>query len=111
MLSVLLTAAVLFPNMGDAQILGVLLGGTVLAGLLALGVKCYERLCTQRTAPQEDGLPLTDRDNWRMPSLDSLPPAKLTLLSRVWMLVLRGYLVIAAGLLLIKLVQLAVSAN
>ena len=42
-----------------------------------------------------------------MPALHQLAPARITLLNKVWMLVLRGYLVIAAGLLLFKLFQLA----
>jgi len=43
-----------------------------------------------------------------MPALSELPPARLTLVSRVWMVVLRGYLVIAAGLVLLRIVQLAI---
>ena len=51
--------------------------------------------------------PLFDRDTWRMPPLDRLPPARLSPLSRIWMIVLRGYLVVAAGLVLLRIVQLA----
>jgi hypothetical protein len=110
MLSVVLTASVLFPEIGDRQILGVLIGGSVLAAALALGVKAYERL--QKTpAPMVVRYAPELRDEWRMSPLDTLPPARLTLLSRVWMLVLRGYLVIAAGLLLVKLVQLALASG
>jgi hypothetical protein len=49
------------------------------------------------------------RNEWRMPPLESLPPARLTLLNKIWMIVLRGYLAVAAGLLIAKLVQLAVA--
>jgi hypothetical protein len=42
-----------------------------------------------------------------MPPLDQLPPARLPLASRVWMIVLRGYLVIAGGLVLFRIFQLA----
>jgi len=106
MLSVILTASVLFPDIGERQIVGVMIGGSALAAVLALGVKAYERW--QRIpAPMEARHATGMRDEWRMPPLDDLPPAQLTLLNRTWMLVLRGYLVIAAGLLPVKLVQLA----
>ena len=49
------------------------------------------------------------RATWRMPPLHELPPARLTLLNRTWMIVLRAYLFVAAGLLLFKIVQLAVN--
>ena len=46
-------------------------------------------------------------DNWRMPPLSELPPAQLSVLSRVWMIVLRGYLLVAGGLVLVRIFQLA----
>jgi hypothetical protein len=44
---------------------------------------------------------------WRMPPLDQLPPARLSTISRIWMIVLRGYLIIAAGLVLLRIFRLA----
>jgi hypothetical protein len=46
-------------------------------------------------------------DKWRMPPLDQLPPARLSLASRIWMIVLRGYLIVAGGLVLFRIFQLA----
>jgi hypothetical protein len=46
-------------------------------------------------------------NTWRMPPLDQLPAAHLSRLSRIWMIVLRGYLIIAAGLVLFRILQLA----
>jgi hypothetical protein len=43
-----------------------------------------------------------------MPPLEQLPPARLTSLERVWLIVLRAHLVIAGGLVLIRIVTLAV---
>jgi hypothetical protein len=43
--------------------------------------------------------------------LSELPPMKLTLLDRVWLIVLRLYLALAAGMLEHRLVQLAVSGS
>jgi hypothetical protein len=45
-----------------------------------------------------------------MPPLDQLPPARLTTLNRVWLIVLRAYLVVAAGLVLIRIVTLAIGS-
>jgi len=109
MLSVILTASVLFPNIGENQILGILAGGSVLAAALALGVKAYERWHRHPAAATTMHVAPASRDEWRMPPLYTLPPSRLTLLSRTWMLVLRAYLLIAAGLLLVKLVQLAMN--
>ncbi len=110
MLSVILTASVLFPGITGGQIIGVLAGGSALAVVMAVVVKVYERWRggpVAQTVRVEHG----PRETWRMPSLASLAPAKLTLLNRIWMLVLRGYLLVAAGLPLAKLVQLALSAT
>jgi hypothetical protein len=46
-------------------------------------------------------------DHWRMPPLDQLPPARLSLASRIWMIVLRGYLIVAGSLVLFRIFQLA----
>ena len=110
MLSVILTASVLFPLISDGQIIGVLVVGSALTVMLAVAVKAYEKW-RGIAAEEEAHVKHAPRQSWRMPPLVSLPPAKLTLLSKTWMLVLRGYLVIAAGLLLTKLFQLALSAT
>jgi hypothetical protein len=48
-----------------------------------------------------------ERDSWRMPPLADLPPSRLTAASRLWMFVLRGYVLLAGGLVLARIVQLA----
>ena len=110
MLSVILTASVLFPGITEGQIIGVLVGGSMLTVAMAVVVKVYERW---RGEPVAQSLRVEQgpRESWRMPPLASLAPARITLLNRLWMLVLRGYLLVAAGLLLAKLVQLAFSAT
>jgi hypothetical protein len=47
------------------------------------------------------------RATWWMPQLETLAPAGLSS-KRVWMIVLRGYLIAAVTLVLVKVVQLAV---
>jgi Mn2+/Fe2+ NRAMP family transporter len=108
MLSVILTAAVLFPDLSEEWIIGILIGGSLLALVITAAAKLYElssdRNATFRFKPYQLRL---DRDTWRMPPLDLLPKARLSPLSRIWMIVLRGYLVVAAGLVLLRIVELA----
>ena len=103
MLSVILTASVLFPGIDAGWIVGILAGGSV----LALVVTVVVRLFTFATAkPEVHPIP-RDPQTWRMPPLDLLPQAKLSPLSRIWMIVLRAYLAIAGGLVLLRIVTLA----
>ena len=90
--------------------MAVLIGGSV----LALGVTFAIRLVARRRgapARSETPLPLAERATWRMPPLENLAPAQLTLLSRTWLIVLRGYLVIAAGLVFVRIAQLVAARH
>lgn len=110
MLSVILTASVLFPEMDEQWIVGILAGGSILAVVVTIGVKLFElqRASVKLTGANVGPGPMAhDRDTWRMPPLDQSPPASLNTLSRIWMIVLRGYLVVAAGLVLVRIFQLA----
>ena len=49
-----------------------------------------------------------NRDTWRMPPLARLPPLKLSLGARASMGALRLYLVVAGGLVLVRIVTLAI---
>jgi Mn2+/Fe2+ NRAMP family transporter len=105
MLSIILTASVLFPDLDEKWIIGVLAGGAVLAIVTTLLVNLYGLTERSRgTAPQQIA---HDLNVWRMPPLDQLPAARLSVISRIWMIVLRGYLIIAAGLVLFRIFQLA----
>jgi hypothetical protein len=105
MLSVILTASVLFPDLDAKWIIGVLGGGAVLAIVTALVVNLHGSGERSRSIARQ---PIAhDLDTWRMPPLDRLPPARLSTISRIWMIVLRGYLVVAAGLVLFRIFQLA----
>ncbi len=106
MLSIILTASVLFPDMDAQWIIGILLGGSVLAVVVTVLTKLYE-LTEMKPRRRIVALRWVDPDSWRMPPLDLLPPARLSVLSRIWMIVLRGYLVVAGGLVLFRIFQLA----
>jgi Mn2+/Fe2+ NRAMP family transporter len=104
MLSVILTASVLFPDMGENVILGILAGGSVLTIVTAIAVSALGRKTPDdRSVAWDPALRLV----WRMPPLNELPVTRLTLLSRIWMFVLRGYLFVAGGLVLFRIFQLA----
>jgi len=110
-LSIILTAATVFPDISASAILALLIGGVVLFAAAYLGSEAIRR--GARRAPYAEageaaacGTPAT-RINWRMPPLDELPPPRLTYATRLWMGALRGYLVIAVGLVIVKVVQMA----
>ncbi len=109
-LSVILTASVLFPDAVNAQmIFGILLGGGVGAVVISLVIMA---LSQNGKAPADDAAraaPQTaDRDTWRMPPLDQLAPARLSLAAKTWMGILRLYLALAGGLVLVRIVMLAI---
>ncbi|MFI4981890.1 MAG: NRAMP family divalent metal transporter, partial [Nevskiales bacterium] len=99
MLSVILTASVLFPDISGGTILGILVTGCV-AGLAGAWFALRRRGAGRR----HDDLP---RAAWRMPPLDELAPAQVSTAGRSWMLVLRGYLVLACLMVIVRVVQLA----
>ncbi len=101
MLSIVLTASVLYPSITGEQILWILGGGSVLA-LIAAAVTLAVR--APATGPAMDR---ALRPTWRMRPLTQLRPARLTTATRVWMIVLRGYLLLAVGLVVVRVVQLA----
>ena len=108
-LSLILTLSVLFPSITGTQIVGILIGGGVLASAIAIGVSLAAptHLLTPMTlasAPRS----APSRDTWRMPPLEDLSPARLTMLNRVCLVALRAYLVVAAGLVLVRIVTLAI---
>jgi Mn2+/Fe2+ NRAMP family transporter len=108
-LSVILTGSVLFPDSTtDRVILGILVGGGVAALIVALVVMALSRN-GQRAAGEaaSAATPAMSRNTWRMPPLDSLPPAKLSLAAKTWMGALRLYLVVAVCLVVFRVVMLA----
>jgi Mn2+/Fe2+ NRAMP family transporter len=106
MLSVILTASVLFPDLDEKWIIGVMGGGAGLAVVTTLLVNLNGSIGrnSRDIAPRASA---HDLNMWRMPPLDQLTPARLGRLSRIWMIVLRGYLAVAAGLVLFRIFQLA----
>ena len=105
-LSIILTASVLFPSITAFQIESIIAGGSAFGAATTLIVLAAKRIRRNGIAPSP-AIDLSQRDTWRMPPLEQLEPKKLTILSRIWMSVLRGYLLISAGLVMARIIWLA----
>jgi Mn2+/Fe2+ NRAMP family transporter len=102
LLSVILTASVLFPDLGATAMLWILGGG--------LGIALLGWIAQQLIAPaRAEAIDRTGRNDWRMPPLDTLAPATLRRGEKLWLTVLRLYLVVAGGLVLVRIGQLALT--
>lgn len=104
-LSVILTAAVLYPDISDAAILWTLGIGAVLAMVVA-GITLPLRPNGQSRYGVEPADTRADRETWRMPPLGQLPPARLTSAKRTWLAVLRLYLIAASIMVVVRVVQI-----
>jgi Mn2+/Fe2+ NRAMP family transporter len=106
LLSLILTAAVLFPDLGGAQILTILGGGAGI-GSVAFALAAYRGRSRGGPAPGgARGL----RSAWRAPRLETIGPIALTPTRRVWLLILRGYLLIAVIMVIVRVVQTALTS-
>jgi Mn2+/Fe2+ NRAMP family transporter len=103
-LSVVLTVAVLFPNVDADQILAIL-GACAACGLLAAGYAVY----AQRGRPALRPIDRTGAENWRMPPLAELGRARISAGQKLGMGALRLYLVVAAALVVVKIVEMALA--
>jgi Mn2+/Fe2+ NRAMP family transporter len=99
-LSVVLTAAVLFPHLTAAEMLRVILACAA-AGAVAAGYAL-----TRRRAPARADGP--GRENWRMPPLALLRRPAMSTGRKVGMGALRLYLAVAMVLVIVKIAEVAV---
>jgi NRAMP (natural resistance-associated macrophage protein)-like metal ion transporter len=105
MLSIILTASVLYPDMSETTILAILAAGTV----LSIGVSAAFAFARRdHWAGRADR---TGKATWRMLPLAELAPPRMNLPTRIWMVILRFYLLLAGGLVIVRIVQLAVSGQ
>jgi len=114
LLSMVLTAATLFPSLTGGQLtaLVAVAAGAGLAGTAGWAVTRWRaRRAGLPDDPEEDldtGVVLeAERLTWRMPPLSELPRPRWSPGRRLGMLALRGYLVIAVGLVVVKIVELS----
>jgi len=105
MLSIILTASVLFPGIEARQIFEILGFGSAIAVSLSL------MLMLKDDMPAAGPVNRTHKESWLMPPLHRLAPARLTPLAKGWMGILRLYLVVAGGMVLFRIVELAVTGQ
>lgn len=104
-LSLVLTAGVLFPDLSSAAIIGILGGGGAICVVGGLGFLLYRHL--HPAMQSEEATSPSRRASWRMPPLALLTAPKLSTGSRIGLTVLRTYLLIAMILVIVRVVQLA----
>jgi Mn2+/Fe2+ NRAMP family transporter len=107
LLSIILTASVLYPSITSGQIISVLVGGSIMAALGAIAIGIFRWRHPSATVPDS----LVDKAQWRMPPLHALPPAQMSLRRRVWLGVLRAYLAAALILAIVKVVQMIIARH
>ncbi|WP_266170522.1 NRAMP family divalent metal transporter [Dyella subtropica] len=108
LLSIILTGSVLYPSITSAQILSILIGGMALAAVGALAMMIINRRRVSSTAEVIDR---SGREHWRMPPLNKLPPAHLSMRRRLWLGVLRAYLAAALIMAIVKVVQMIIAKH
>jgi protein-S-isoprenylcysteine O-methyltransferase Ste14 len=110
LLSIILTASVVFPDMSGETIVGILIGGGVISLIVAIAINVLQaRAALDKAATAKPAKPDLQRMyNWRMPALTELKPMILSQRHKWWMGVLRGYLVVAMGMVIYKVVALAI---
>ncbi len=115
LLSIILTIATVFPDVAGNTLLKILIGGSML-GLFGFvfAVAARKRRRDATTGATDNNhdqrfadMTMLERRNWRMPSLDQLSAPNLTLMTKLWMGVLRGYLLIAVALIGFKVFEAA----
>jgi Mn2+/Fe2+ NRAMP family transporter len=103
-LSLILMASTMFPSIDVTRLFEYLSLGT-LAGLVVAGVYTLRPRAARTEVPDEE--PVVDRNAWTMPPLALLERSVWSPGRKAGMLLLRGYLVVAMILLIVKTVQLA----
>ena len=117
LLSLVLTAATLFPHLSGGQLAALLAGGVGLGVLAVAGWALARSVARRRGALPGDPeaeldtgvVRAAERLTWRMPPLESLPKPAWSPGRKLGMLTLRLYLVIAVSLVIVKIVQLSLA--
>ncbi len=105
-LSGTLVATTLFPGL-DTTAVVLWLGAALLAGSAAAAVRlAIVRIRRGPGAARPPAVPAAEKAGWRMPPLALLEPVTWSPATRLGMTLLRGYLVVAAVLLVVKAIQL-----
>lgn len=107
LLSVILTASILFPNITGAQIVFILAGGMVLGILMGLILVIQQYRLRRKLIFREVPFKTSDRNSWKMPALSSLQRPLMSMQRKIGMITLRGYLGVAFLMVVFKIISVA----
>jgi Mn2+/Fe2+ NRAMP family transporter len=107
LLSGILMATTLFPNLNVVAVAGYLALALVILAVAAMPVLRW--MARRQPAPPAPQLPArgVDRSTWRMPPLTLLEPVTWSPGTRLGMIALRAYLIVGALLLVVKAIQIS----
>jgi Mn2+/Fe2+ NRAMP family transporter len=106
LLSIVLTASVLFPSITGGQIVAIMVGGVAVGALIGGYVLAQGR--RNRVARVTVPVEWNRRDTWRMPPLHLLAKPNLSKPRQIGLIALRSYLLVAFALVVVKIVEVAV---
>jgi hypothetical protein len=109
-LSLILAVTTLFPTV-DIKLLTEALSGALIIGLLITGLLYNSQKRKTNVKVVEETKPTMDRRFWRMPPLNELQKPVWSKTRKLGMILLRGYLLIAVILIIVKVVQLALGSQ
>jgi len=105
-LSLVLTASVLYPDLSASVIVDILCGGGVLTLVVGSAMLTYQKLHPHLSTAKP--IDPAKRLTWRMPTLALLAAPRLSMGSRIGLTVMRSYLLIAMIMVGFRTYQLAV---
>ena len=105
-LSLILAATTLFPNL-DAIKMAAVLGIILAASLVVMGVVALVQHIRKGSDPERAVLARMEKETWQMPPLAELTRPTWSVTRKIGMFTLRAYLFVAVILLVVKTVQLA----
>ncbi len=101
-LSLILAVTTFFPAV-DVKMLSMVSGSLLVVALIAMGVTRFKT--KQRAAKV---FIYQDKETWRMPPLSRLPKPAWSSMQKMAMFALRGYLLVAVMMLVVKMIQLSI---
>jgi Mn2+/Fe2+ NRAMP family transporter len=107
-LSLVLTAAVVFPAISAGQIMMIFVACAAISVLTGAGMMLRRRSRAATYGDNDSGVFPVDKDNWRMPPLSELGAPVVSRGRKIGLTALRGYLFLAMVLVIVKIVLLAV---
>ncbi|WP_025141257.1 NRAMP family divalent metal transporter [Achromobacter sp. DH1f] len=107
MLSIILTAAVMWPDISGRVITWILAGGSAAGAVVTVAAQFFGQRTRRDRVPADPAVSKALRNHWRMPPLHQLKPLSLSATHRLWMGVLRAYLLVAVGMVIYKVFELA----